>query len=142
MSCYQNIIVAIDLSSENQTILSRSLKLCNNEPARLHLIHVCEHPITGYGEQTGKNHCVTETQIRQRVYPELKSLSEQHLIPNQNIHIQFGDPADTLHNFAESINADLIICGSHGKKGLMLLLGSTANSIVHGAKCDVLTIRV
>ena len=46
-------------------------------------------------------------------------------------------------NFLPSdIAADLIVIGSHGRHGLALLLGSTANGVLHGAPCDVLAIRV
>jgi universal stress protein A len=37
---------------------------------------------------------------------------------------------------------DLIIIGSHGRHGIRILLGSTANAILHSAKCDVLAVRV
>ena len=42
----------------------------------------------------------------------------------------------------ERLKADLIIVGSHGRHGVRLLLGSTANAILHGAKCDVLAVRI
>ena len=32
--------------------------------------------------------------------------------------------------------------GSHGRHGLALLLGSTANDVLHGAPCDVLAVRL
>ena len=37
---------------------------------------------------------------------------------------------------------DLIVIGSHGRHGLALLLGSTANSVLHHARCDVLAVRL
>jgi universal stress protein A len=37
---------------------------------------------------------------------------------------------------------DLVVVGSHGRHGLSLLLGSTANGVLHGAGCDVLAVRV
>ena len=37
---------------------------------------------------------------------------------------------------------DVIVVGSHGKHGLALLLGSTANGVLHGANRDVLAVRV
>ena len=43
---------------------------------------------------------------------------------------------------ANAKGADLIIVGSHGRHGLALLLGSTANGVLHGATCDVLAVRV
>jgi len=39
-------------------------------------------------------------------------------------------------------NTDLVIVGSHGRHGVRLLLGSTANAVLHGAECDVLAVRV
>ena len=35
-----------------------------------------------------------------------------------------------------------IVIGSHGRHGLALLLGSTANSVLHGASCNVYVVRV
>ena len=35
-----------------------------------------------------------------------------------------------------------IVVGSHGRHGLALLLGSTASGVLHGAKCDVLAVRI
>jgi universal stress protein A len=43
---------------------------------------------------------------------------------------------------AEKINADLIVVGTHGQSGLRLLLGSTANAVLHGVKTDVLAVKV
>ena len=43
---------------------------------------------------------------------------------------------------AEEQSVDLIIIGSHGRHGLALLLGSTANAVLHHAKIDVLAVRV
>ena len=54
----------------------------------------------------------------------------------------FGLPADEIKSEAEALNADLIVVGSHGRKGLGLLLGSTATGVLHGAKIDVLTVRI
>ncbi len=53
-----------------------------------------------------------------------------------------GQPATELHYLANQEGADLIIVGSHGRKGFALLLGSTSNSVLHGASCDVLAVRV
>ncbi len=139
---YTTLICAIDLSDESEAIVTKALKLAQHDTERIHLVHACEHPITGYGETTGRNHRVTESQIRQEVFPELKRIAENHEIPQDNIHIPFGKSADTIHDLCEELKADLIVVGSHGHSGLRLLLGSTANSVIHGAGCDVLTVRI
>ncbi len=63
-------------------------------------------------------------------------------VSKENVYVEIGPPKSKILEIAENIAADLIICGSHGRHGLSLLLGSTANAILHGAKCDVLTVRL
>uniref|UniRef100_UPI0035614A7D universal stress protein n=1 Tax=Zhongshania sp. TaxID=1971902 RepID=UPI0035614A7D len=53
-----------------------------------------------------------------------------------------GRPDSQIHELAKTLEVDLVIVGSHGRKGLALLLGSTANGVLHGADCDVLAVRV
>ena len=63
-------------------------------------------------------------------------------IPAGNRHLLMGRPETEIHNVAEEIGADLIVVGSHGRHGLALIFGSTANGVLHGATCDVLAVRV
>ena len=50
--------------------------------------------------------------------------------------------AEILPSTWQNVPADLIVVGSHGRHGLALLLGSTANDVLHGAPCDVLAVRL
>ncbi|MDN5937003.1 MAG: universal stress protein, partial [Nitrosospira sp.] len=54
----------------------------------------------------------------------------------------WGVPEREIVRIAEEERVDLIVVGSHGRHGLALLLGSTANSVLHHAKCDVMAIRL
>jgi len=47
-----------------------------------------------------------------------------------------------MHNMAETQQMDLIVVGSHGRHGLALVFGSTSSSVLHGASCDVLAVRI
>ena len=53
-----------------------------------------------------------------------------------------GRPESEIHRLSEEQSVDLVIVGSHGRKGFQLLLGSTANGVLHGTVCDVLAIRI
>jgi universal stress protein A len=51
-------------------------------------------------------------------------------------------PHQEIVSIAEREQVDLIVLGSHGRHGLALLLGSTANSVLHNASCDVMAVRL
>jgi universal stress protein A len=47
-----------------------------------------------------------------------------------------------IHEAATEKGVDTILIGSHARKGLGRLLGSTANAVLHGSPVNVLTVRV
>jgi nucleotide-binding universal stress UspA family protein len=54
-----------------------------------------------------------------------------------------GTPSDEIIRFAEDNKVDLIVKGTHGRRGLdRVLFGSTAEKVVKGASCPVLTVRI
>ena len=55
---------------------------------------------------------------------------------------RWGNPGREIRTAAEELSADLVVVGTHGRHGLGLLLGSTANAVLHGAQTDVLAVRV
>lgn len=142
MARYKNVLCAIDLSASTKELLQTALELTDNHQEQVHAIYVCEHPITGYGETTGQNHPVTEAQIRQQHFPALRNYLEDCSIAIQQGHIVFGQVADEVHQLASELNCDLIIVGGHGKSGIERLLGSVSSRIQHGARCDVLSVRI
>jgi universal stress protein A len=62
--------------------------------------------------------------------------------PHKNLHVLEGPPSVSICEYADKIGADLIVLGSHGASGWRVILGSTANSVVQRAICDVLTVRI
>lgn len=138
MAGYHTVLLAVDLSDQTPTLLEKVADIAPN--AAVHLVHVEEHPVTGYGDATGHNHSVNEMQIRQSVYPKLAKLAQPYGLGPDRLHIAFGDPGPEVHALAEKLGCDLIITGSHGKQGLRRLLGSTASTIQQGATTDVLSV--
>ena len=72
----------------------------------------------------------------------LLELAKTHHIPDEQVYAPIGSAVDEIHLLSESVKADLIVLGTHGQSGLKLLLGSTANGVLHGVKCDVLAIKI
>jgi hypothetical protein len=53
-----------------------------------------------------------------------------------------GTPAEGIVRFAEEVQADFIVMGTHGRTGLFrVLMGSVAEAVVRKAPCPVLTVR-
>jgi nucleotide-binding universal stress UspA family protein len=54
------------------------------------------------------------------------------------VHAAEGDPVDAIVAIAEQVDADLIVVGNKGMKGVRRVLGSVPNSVAHKAPCSVL----
>ena len=140
MASYTRILVAVALGDDHQArqLLEKALSLTSAR--NIHVVHVEEHPVTGLGDLTGRNHAMNEAQIRQRVFPALRELSDAYGLNSEHLHIVFGDPAPEIHALAQKLPSDLVVIGSHGSRGLKRLFGTTADDIVHSARMDTLMV--
>jgi len=73
---------------------------------------------------------------------QMKVLTDKYGFDDAACHLEVGSVKSEIFRLVESLSIDLLVVGSHGRHGLGLLLGSTANSVLHGASCDVLAVRV
>lgn len=137
MPNYQRILLATDFSDHNQAPIEQADLLTANLNAKLTIIHVIE-PIPAYGYQVGDD---LESTIIDSAKHQLTVIGQQLNLADDHIHLKFGSVKKQVLTLADELNCDLIIIGSHGRHGLNHLLGSSAQSIVHHAKCDVLTVR-
>jgi len=146
MATYQRILVAVDLSSESELVLQKA-QLIADTNAELHLVYVQEPMDNVYVGIVPQSAAFSglgdlEAQLGEELKEKLKILGENFAVPSDRLHILHGSPAHEIHRFAKDHNIELIVIGTHGQKGLQLLLGSTANSVLHGAGCDVLSVRI
>jgi len=72
----------------------------------------------------------------------LAKLAEKLAVTEDRLWLEMGSPKSEIIRVAEENKVDLIVVGSHGRHGLGLLLGSTANGVLHHAACDVLAVRL
>lgn len=142
MNNYKQILVALDLTEESDQIVNRAVKVARHNHAELSLIHVVEIVSFAYGGDIPMDLTSIQEQIDQHARKRMKETAAKLDYPVKEIHISTGNIESEIHEMANSINADLIVIGSHGRHGLALLLGSTANGVLHGAKCDILAVRL
>ncbi|GMR15694.1 MAG: universal stress protein [Gammaproteobacteria bacterium] len=146
MAVYQKILVAVDLSSESDVVLKKA-QLIAGDDADLHLVYVQEPMDNIYVGIVPQSAAFSglgglEAQLRDELKKKLAALGGKFSVPSDHLHILNGSPAHEIHRFAKENDIQLIVIGTHGHKGLQLLLGSTANSVLHGAVCDVLSVRI
>jgi len=72
----------------------------------------------------------------------MSALGERLGVAEADRHVVMGSTYKQILRVAQEQGADLIVLGSHGRHGLAVLLGSTANAVLHHAGCDVLAVRI
>lgn len=137
---YKTILFATDLTEDTDYLLQKVQGVRGITGAKLCLVHVVE-PLPGYNYAYLGIEDI-EGQLIQEARQSIEKLAAQLNVDKKDVFVEVGATKNRILKVADEENADLIICGSHGRHGLSLLLGSTANAILHGAKCDVLTVRL
>ena len=142
MGAYSRILLAVDLTEDCRHVAERATAIAGQSDAELHIIHVIEPLSLAYGGDIPMDLSSVQDQIHEQAKSHLAEFSSEIGIPEQRRHLVFGRPDSEIHRIASEEGVDVIIVGSHGRHGLALLLGSTANGVLHGATCDVLAVRV
>ena len=83
-----------------------------------------------------------QNQLHENAKLQMYELIQQHNLGEVTQLLVSGHIQTEVHKVANELSTDLVIAGSHGRHGLALLLVSTSSSILHGATCDVLAVRV
>ena len=142
MSDYQHILVGIDLSEEAKHVAHKAASLAKSSGANLSMMHVIEPLSFAYGGDIPMDLSSVQDEIQQQANDQLAAFAKVYGVAEDDQHITLGRAEIEIHRLAEQQGIDLIVVGSHGRRGLALLLGSTANGVLHGASCDVLAVRV
>ena len=142
MSGYNKIMLAVDLTEESIPVADKAQALVDAYGADLHIVHVIEPLSLAYGGDVPMDLSSVQEQIQEQAKTHLGEFAGRLGVTEEKQHLIFGRPESEIQRIADECEADLIVVGSHGRHGLALLLGSTANGVLHGATCDVLAVRV
>lgn len=139
---YTKILMAVDLTDDSTEVAERARAIADNNSAELHVVHVIEPLSFAYGGDIPMDFSGIQDEIHEQASQQLEKFADGQGLAADRRHVVLGRPEVEIHALAEEIDADLIVVGSHGRYGLALLMGSTANGVLHGATCDVLAVRV
>jgi nucleotide-binding universal stress UspA family protein len=136
------IVVGLDFSQMSEHALEVAVNLARQaHGAELHLVHVAAPPVAGIElaptldlaemADTARTK-LAEVIVRMTEWPEIKGFA----------HVVMGIAERELARIADDVEADLIVIGTHGRRGLdRAVFGSVAEHVVRFAPCSVLTVR-
>lgn len=137
---YKRVLFATDFDDVGVNAARKAKKIADENGADLYLVHVIE-PIPAYAYPGFAGFAEVEVSIREQAEKELNALADSIGVDTKHRLLEFGSVKNEVLKVASECSIDLIVTGSHGKHGLALLLGSTADAILHGAHCDILIVR-
>ncbi|HVB99208.1 MAG TPA: universal stress protein [Candidatus Dormibacteraeota bacterium] len=141
------ILLAIDGSKFSKAAASSVMALAPPR-SQVRVLHVVEPPsaliareMTGYDADLSvvwREQRKTVEALAKKIAGELRSKKLE--VKSQVLE---GDPRSEIVDVASKWKADLIVVGSHGRKGLeRFLMGSVSDAVVHHAPCSVLVVRM
>lgn len=144
MSAFRAIVVPVDFSGSSDAAVDYATALAADCGASIRLLHTCEMPLV---EMTPYRFAVPSSmweEVREAAGKRLESVRERVAAAGVEVTAELteGPPADSIAAFAEEVDADVIVMGTHGHTGIAhVLLGSVAERTLRLAKCPVLTVR-
>ena len=144
MSNYQNILVAIDFSEASNTVINRAIEIAQRNNTPLTVLHIVEYmpPMDIAYEPVPSVAWIDEEALVTRAKTSLDRFCKDHPLDQAKQVVILGSPKHEICNYVRDKNCDLLILGSHGRHGIKLLLGSTANGVLHEMPCDVLAVKL
>jgi universal stress protein A len=142
MTLPKNILVPTDFSDGAEQALDYAVDLAGKLGAKVHLLNVIGIPSMGVPELgVAFAASMIESTVRTN-HIELGKLASRRASADIDTLIRTGDACDSIIDVARQVDADLIVMGTHGRRGVRrALLGSIAEGVLRTAPCPVLTIR-
>ena len=144
---FQTIVVATDFSESSLVALETAYDLALQGSHTVYLVHVME-PYLVTGDPTGMLHPSVEKTYREAqerlkgLIPEEWNVDRANALVVRSLVLPHSSPAQAITLVAADKDADLIVVGTHGRKGLTrMLMGSTAESLLRRSPCPVLVVK-
>jgi len=137
----KKIIVPIDFLQHTEQIAEYAVYIADKMGAKLRFVHIVEPPPT-YGDLDFPPFGALSNEVVKQAKEKMNQLVEKFKKSCSGCagKIFEGDIIDSIMQYAEDESGDLIIIGTHGRKGLeKMWLGSIAERVIKKAPCPTLT---
>jgi nucleotide-binding universal stress UspA family protein len=144
MNPIHRIVVATDFSELAQTVMDDALDLAKQLGASITVVHAYEIPIYGFPDGVLVAPADLASRLGEAAQTELDRLGKTYAdrgVPITTV-LRMGAAWDEINAVAEETKADLIVVGTHGRRGLArALLGSTAERLIRTATRPVFVVH-
>ncbi len=140
----KTILVPTDFSQAAAVALDYAVELAEKLGSKLLVMHAFELPLVGFPDGTMTITAEMATRITVAAQKALDDIVAKHETRGVELVTALvqGDPREAVLTKAEEVGADLIVMGTHGRRGIArALIGSVAESVVRTSSIPVLTLR-
>ncbi|KAA1014296.1 universal stress protein [Paraburkholderia panacisoli] len=145
---YKQILVAVDGSATSARALTAAVQLARDSDARLQPLYVVDVPLMSYDVPGYDPSYVLDalTEEGRHALADAAALMARAGVKGQTRMVETElmtgeDIAHRIQRAAQEFNADLVVMGTHGRRGVRrLMLGSVAEHLLRIATCPVLLI--
>jgi universal stress protein A len=146
MIVLKHILVATDFSECSDAAVEQGGTLAAAFDAYLHLLHIVTAPLQEVWAcyAPGAEFLTVVRDLDVEARKRLEQLVAFGALPRDRVVVEtaWGDPSDEILKYAREHQVDLIVCGTHGRRGWShLVMGSVAERLVRLAPCPVLTVH-
>ena len=139
---YKKILLAVDITEGSEQIAERARDVAERYGAEVILLHVVEYvPVEPMGEALLPAVQI-EGELVERATRRIAELAQKTGLEKAERIVQAGNIKAELVRIATDRGVDLIVLGSRERHGLSILVNMTEDTVLHGAPCDVLAVRV
>jgi len=142
MADYRKILVLLDLSEGSEKVFDAARGMASRSNASLIALHVVDYvPVEPMGESLMPSMTI-EQNLVDRSRAKLQQLVSGSGTADARGRVEMGNTKAEILRVAEEERADLIVLGARERHGLAILVNFTEDTVLHGAHCDVLAVRL
>jgi len=152
---YQKVMACVDFSPHSRHAVKRAIKVADEANAELMLVNVVDEaalydlyydPVNiGFALTPYAQEGIEETEnlidtLVKNAESQMRALLAELGLDKSQGKVMPGRPKSTLNSYAKAQDVDLIVLGTHGRRGFDNLLGSSTRYIQEHARCEVLSV--
>ena len=143
-SGYVHVLVAVDFSPFSVNAVRRAAAIARIGNAGLTMLHVVDYfpedvPLEVVAPEDEDPADFLHRDASERLAELAREVGHEQAVGK--VAFSTHSARHEIVRLAAEEGVDLIVIGSHGRRGLADYLGSTAHAVIHGAQCDVLVVR-